>query len=265
MGLLDTLSGIFGGSSSQVGGEAARETGRFSQRAINELREQFAPFAEAGAVALPEVVQGITAGGLGERLEEIFGTDIFNRLVEERTGAVEGQLAAGGLTRSGTAIAEAASIPTDIGLALESLLTGRSQDLAFGAQGAGATTSTNIANLLSRQGQDVASGILTDAQARAAGGQNLVNVATTAAGIFFSDPALKENIEIISQIGNLDLCQWDWIPETKGTMIEKYGTMGFMADEVKEKYPQHVSDFCGFMVIDYPSILDELKAGPWQH
>lgn len=261
--LLDRLSGIFGGSSSQVGAPAASAANRFSRQAIEELRAQFAPFGEAGAAALPSVVQASTAGGLAERLKEILETDIFGSLVEEQARSVEGQLSAGGLTRSGTALAEASSIPTDIALKIEALLAGRSQDLAFGAQGAGAQTSANVASLLGQQGQNISSGILTDAQARAAGGQNLVNVATTAAGIFFSDPALKENIEIVSTIGDLDLCQWDWIPETKGTMIEKYGTLGFMADEVKEKYPQHVSDFCGFMVIDYPSLLDELEAQPW--
>lgn len=263
MGLLDSLSAVFGGSSSQVGAPAAAQSSRFIKQAIEELRGQQAPFAAAGELALPEVIQGISAGGLGERLSEIFGTDVFEDLVGERTRAVEGQLAAGGLTRSGTAISEAAAIPTDIGLALESLLTGRATDLAFGAQGAGAQTSANIANLLTRQGADVASGILTDAQARAAGGQNLVNLATTAAGIFFSDPVLKENVEQISHIGDLALYEWDWIPETKDTMIAKYGTTGFMADEVLEKYPHHVSEFCGFLVIDYPSLLDELEAAPW--
>ncbi len=277
MGLLDNLSAIFGGSSAQVGGEAARETGRFSRQAIEELRRQFgitqeqiAPFIEAGVGALPEVVRGATTGGLSERLGEIFETPIFERLVGERGRAVEGQLAAGGLTRSGTALEEAAAIPTDIGLALESLLSGRQTALAgtgqaatFGQAGLGAGTSTNIANLLTQQGRDIASGILTDAQARAAGGQNIVNLATTAAGIFFSDPSLKENIELISEIGDLSLYEWDWIPEAKGTMIEKCGTIGFMADEVKEKYPHHVSDFCGFLVIDYPSLLDELEGTKW--
>lgn len=260
---MDILSSIFGGSSSQVGGQAAGQANVLSQQAIDEIRQQQIPFAEAGALALPEVLQGITPEGLSGRLSEILGTDVFQDLLGERTRAVEGQLAAGGLTRSGTAIEAAAQIPTDIALGLESLLTGRATDLAFGAQGAGSQASANIAGLLTQQGQNVASGILTDAQARAAGGQNLVNLATTAAGIFFSDPALKENIEQISHIGDLGLFEWDWRPETKGTMIEKYGTTGFMADEVREKYPHHVSDFCGFMVIDYPSLLDELEAQIW--
>ena len=101
MGLLDSISGIFGGGT-QVGGQASSQANVFLQKAIAELREQQAPFAAAGEIALPEVLSGITPGGLDERLGQIFGTDVFQNLVEERTGAVEGQLAAGGLTRSGT-------------------------------------------------------------------------------------------------------------------------------------------------------------------
>lgn len=259
---MNILRDVFGGSRTQVGGQAAGQANVLSQQAIEEIRQQQLPFAEAGALALPEVLQGITPEGLSARLEEILGGDVFETLRGERTRAVEGQLAAGGLTRSGTAIEAAAQIPTDIALGLESLLTGRATDLAFGAQGAGAAASANIANLLTQQGQNIASGIITDAQARAAGGQNLVNLATTAAGIFFgaSDPALKENIEQISHIGDLPLYEWDWIPETKGTIIEKMPTIGFMAPEVKEKYPHHVGEFGGFMVLNYPALLDELEA-----
>ena len=40
---------------------------------------------------------------------------------------------------------------------------------------------------------------------------------------------------------------------------------GFMADEVAIKYPQHVAEFCGFMVIDYPALLDELEDWSCRH
>jgi hypothetical protein len=275
MGLLDSITNFFGGGGSQVGTPAASQANIFSQKAIDELRRQFdvsrediSPFVEAGIGSLGQVVQGTTPTGLDERLGEIFGTETFQNLVGERQRAVEGQLGAAGLTRSGTALQEAANIPTDIGLAIEGLLSNRAANLAGTGQTAalggaqlGAGASTNIANLLQQQGQNVASGILTDAQAQAAGAQNLVNLTTTAAGIFFSDPALKENIQVISQIGDLQLYRWDWIAGATGTMIEKCGTTGFMADEVQEKYPQHVGEFCGLMVIDYPALLSELEAG----
>ena len=266
------VSGIFGGGGS--GGDAAGAQNGFIDKAIEELRRQFditqeniTPFLDAGTDALGGVIQGTTAGGLDERLAEIFNTDIFGSLVDERTRAVEGQLSAGGLTRSGGGLESIANVPTSIGLALEELLSGRLTNLAGSGQNAatglgslGAQNSSNIASLISQQGKNVGSGILADQQADAKGAQNLFKSAATAAAIFFSDPALKENVEKISDVADLSLCQWDWIPETEGTIIEKCGTIGFMADEVKEKYPQHVSEYGGFMVIDYPALLDQLQA-----
>lgn len=267
------LSSVFGGGSSQVGGGAAAASNVGINKQIAELRRQFdvtqgniTPFLEAGTEQLAPLTQGTTAAGLDERLAQIFGTDAFGALRDERTRAIEGQLAAGGLTRSGTAIQEAANIPASLGLALEEMLTGRSSNLAGTGLGAatglgqfGAQTSSAIGQALAQQGKNISSGILTDQQARAAGGENLVNLATTAAGIFFSDPVLKENVEQISSINDLAVYQWDWVPETKGTMIEKCGTIGFMADEVREKYPHHVKNYCGLMTIDYPSLLSELE------
>jgi hypothetical protein len=83
--------------------------------------------------------------------------------------------------------------------------------------------------------------------------------ATIASMVMFSDPRLKINIEEIGQAGNLKIHQWDWKPETKGTLVEGCSNMGFMADEVKEKYPHHIYEFGGFMVVDYPALLDELE------
>lgn len=273
-GIVSSITGKGG-----TGGRAAGAANVFAQQAIGEQRRQFDitqanidPFIQAGTAQLPALTQGTTAAGLDERLAEIFGTEAFEALRSERTRAIEGQLAAGGLTRSGTAIQQAANIPASLGLAIEELLTGRSAGLATGgltaATGLGAIgqqTSGRISDVLLQQGQNVASGILTDQQARAKGAQNIVSLASTAASIFFSDPTLKENVEQISTIGDLNLYEWDWIEGAKGTMIEGCSTMGFMADEVKEKYPQHVSDFCGFMIIDYPALLDELEHKEWLH
>jgi len=268
-----------GKGGSDAGTDAARAAAEARDREIVELRRQFnvtqqniQPFVQAGAGQLGALTQGASIGGLDERLREIFSSESFQSLIGERTEAVEGQLSAGGLSRSGTAIQEAANIPTSLGFDIENLLTGRSQTLAGSGQNAavglgalGAQTSGRIGASLAGRGQDTASGILADQQAEAQGTQNALNLAATVGSIFFSDPALKENIEKISSIGDLSLYQWDWIPETKDTIIGKCGTIGFMADEVKEKYPHHVSDYCGFMTIDYPALLDEMESEEWRH
>lgn len=240
------------GSKKSAGSRGASAANEFAELAINELR----PFSEAGVAQLPGLAAGATAGGLDARLAELFNTDIFGSLVGERTRGIEGQLAAGGLTRSGTALDEIAQIGPDLALALESLLTGRSQGLA--AQGAGAAG--GIADLLTGQGQNVASGILSGGQAQAAGIGQAIDVATTAAGFFFSDRRLKTDAVQVSDIMGLAVYQWDWIPQTKGTLIEVCPTLGFMADEVRERYPDRVGEHCGWLFVDYTGVLDDLMA-----
>lgn len=304
----DFISDIFGGGDgggAEAGAIEARGAAdaaiiqqQFNQQAIDELARQFGitqeqiqPFISAGTGALPGVIEGTTVSGLDERLRRIFNTDIFGELVGERERGVRGQLAAGGLTRSGTAIQEAANIPTDIGLAIENLLAGRSANLAgtglnaaLGVGSLGAGTSGGISNLLAASGQAggagvfrgaeaKAGGILIDAQARAAGQQNLLNLAgafggaaVEAGGVaplitgFFSDVRLKENIEQIGVIGDLSLYQWDWCDFTKDTIINLCPTLGFLSKEVKENYPEFVFEFGSFEGIDYVGLLNELKS-----
>jgi len=268
MGAVGEFLGFSGGD---TGAQAASASAGFNQQAIDELRRQFGitqenlePFLQAGVGQLPALLQGTSAGGLDTRLAEIFGTEGFQALTSERERAVEGALGAGGLTRSGFGVEQLAKVPAELGFAIEQLLTSRSQNLAGLGQttgislaNLGAGTSGGIANLFQQTGQNISSGLVTDAQARAQANQNIIQ---TAANVFFSDPTLKENVVHISYINDLSLYQWDWIEKAKGTMIEKCGTIGFMADQVKKLYPQYVAEFCGFMCIDYPALLDELEA-----
>lgn len=245
--------------------EANREATAEIRRQFDITQEQLQPFVEAGTRQLPIQEERATVEGLDAILGQIFGGESFQNLRDERTRSIEGQLAAGGLTRSGTALQEAANIPTDIGFQIEQLLTGRSGALAGQGQGTavqvgqfGARASGDIAGITQETGAARSSGILAGQQAKAAARQQATENLQNTASIFFSDPALKENVEQIGDNGDLKLYQWDWIPETKGTMIEGCGNIGFMADEVKDKYPQHIYNFGGFMMIDYPPLLDEL-------
>ena len=269
------MGGIFGGGGGGGGGSRAAEAEAAANReAIAEQRRQFeitqqtiSPFVEAGVGAIPQVQEGTTAQGLDARLARIFDTDIFKSLVDERGRAVSGQLAASGQRRSGTGLLEAARVPTELGFGLENLLTARSTDLAtagrqaaLGLGSIGLQSSQAISNLQSATGRSIGAGIVTDQQAAAQRGQNTLNTAVALGSIFFSDPALKVNTEEIGHICDLKLYQWDWKDEVKGTIINKMSTIGFMADEVKEKYPQFVAEVCGFMAIDLPNLLDHLEA-----
>tara|TARA_R110000803_G_scaffold178947_1_gene241385 strand:+ start:595 stop:1497 length:903 start_codon:yes stop_codon:yes gene_type:complete len=277
-----------GAIEAQAFAAAAKLQAEAEANALEELRRQFdisseriLPFAEVGARQLPAIERASTAAGLDENLAQIFDNRSFQRLREEREDAVMNQLAAGGLMRSGSALEDIANIPTDLGFALEQLLTGRKQDLGgtglsavTGLANLGSTQAANVSNVIQQGGRDQAAGITDAAQSRAnaviTGQQARAEAATqrrkqdaqtaaTIATVFFSDPALKENIEQIGKISNLNIYQWDWIKSTKDTIIEKCGTIGFMADEVKEMYPHHVYEYAGFMTIDYPNLLDELE------
>jgi len=305
-----------GKGSDDSGSRAAEEANRLSQQGIDELRRQFDvtqanvdPFIQAGIGQLGALEEGATAEGFGARLARIFSSGALDPLIEERTRAAQGQLAAGGLTRSGTALQEISAIPQDLGLAIESLLTGRSANLVGGGQnaalglgGIGGQSSANIASLLSGQGANLISGAQQDAQSRGGFFSDVLGFAGTigggvlggplgasiggslgsglgggggalpsipgigsnlrnAQGTFFSsDRNLKENIEPIGRIGALTLYQWDWIPETKDMIINTFPTMGFVADEVKQHFPEFVKEICGFDCVNYSGLLDQIES-----
>ena len=258
------------GSKKGAGGRAASAEVAGAQLGIDEIRRQFdvtqeniQPFLAAGTGALGAVQEGATVQGLESIISEILGGEAFGSLVGERQTALQGQLAAGGLTRSGTALEEAAAIPTDLAFQIENLLAGRQQNLAGTGQNAatglgalGAQASSGIAQLLKGQGVSQGAGILTNAQQQAATGSQALSIAS---GIFFSDERLKENIEVVTTLGDLDVVEWDWIADTARTPVEKCGTVGFLAGDVEAKYPQHVYDYAGFKIIDYPALLDQLE------
>lgn len=305
------------GKDDDSGERAAQQANQLTQQGIDELRRQFGvtqqnidPFIQAGASQLPGLQEGATIDGFGSRLAQIFGGGALDPLIEERTRAAQGQLSAGGLTRSGTALQEISAIPQDIGFAIEQLLTGRSQGLANQGQGAalglgqlGQGNAANIASLFQGQGQQLAAGVQQDTQNNAQGFGDILGLVGTLGGAalggplgaslggslgqsigggvgsgggtpnisgigsslrgsggnFFSDRNLKRNVEPIGKIGPLTLHQWDWIPETEGMIISTFPTMGFLYDEVKEHFPEHVKTIDGFGAVEYFGLLDKIE------
>jgi len=254
-------------------------------------REQFAPFLEAGAGALPELQEGFqpqrgaTLGGLDEMIAEIMGSDVFGGLVEERQRGVQGQLAAGGLTRSGTAIREAAAVPTDLAFEIENMLFGRGQSdeiariqglqnlvqtglsAAGTSGGQGGSLTTQIANQLggigatrgqglTQSAEAIASGIFGANQAEAQGKQNIMGIAAS----FFSDPRLKKNIKKIGKVGPLDLVEWEWIDELGDSFVKSFPTMGWLSTQVREFFPECVGEFGSYDTVNYPKVNKELLA-----
>lgn len=137
------------------------------QRGLTE--EGLDPFIQAGTTALQDVQQGATIGGLEERIASILSGDAFQSLKQERVGDLQTQLAASGLSRSGLALQEIASISPELAFQLENQLFGRSRDLSNvgfkGVERRGA-----LGNQLTI-GQGQLSGGLTELEARL--GENL--------------------------------------------------------------------------------------------
>ncbi len=227
--------------------------------ALNNAIPFFQPFMDAGLSGLEQYQQGSTPEGLEQILSMIMGGDTFGSLVDERTRAVEGGLAAGGLTRSGAAIKKHAAIPTDIALALEGILSGRSGALADTGFGA----SSGIAGLTTRVGEAIASGILgkeaQDSSRSAQKSTNTSDIVGAVLGGVFSDPRLKENKRKIGKIGPLDLYDWDWIPEVKDTIAAGMPTTGFLSTDIKEHFPEYVSEFGGFDLIDFQGLINHME------
>jgi len=246
------------GPASKAASRAGEAAVAGKEQGIETLNRELSPFRDAGLQGLEGQQQGSTAGGLDAILQEILGGGAFKSLVGERQRAGANAAAAGGLTRSGAGIQQAANISGDLALQLENLLNSRQTGLAQQGLGAATTLGTGVSNLQSGIGQDRASGILGDAQAKAGQQEQLFNIATTAAS-FFSDPRLKENKKKIGETHGLGIYTWDWVKETAGTIIEKFPTIGFMADEVESKFPQLVQEFGGFMAVDYARLLDKLE------
>lgn len=189
------------------------------QEQLGITREQFDPFIQAGTGALTDLQggfqapQGTTTGGLEDIINQIMGGEAFGGLVEQRQRGIQGQLAAGGLTRSGTAIEQAANVPTDLAFEIENMLFGRQfgaeqqrisglESLVSGGRastGAELDASSNIiqsiVNAITGQAGATATGITGSAEARAsgvlgraqveqAGIQNILNLGGTLGSAF---------------------------------------------------------------------------------
>lgn len=291
MNFLDVFGGIGASPFLDVGlgdrqqFEVAQPTGQpFFERGIGAIREGQAeqrrlltPFIQAGAGQIGALEEGATPEGFGERLRRIFEGGALDPLIEERTRAAQGQFGAAGLTRSGGAVQEIAAIPQDIGLMIENLLSQRSgelfnvgQETALGFGGLVGQGAGQQAGVFAGEQQRLTQEGIAEVQAESAQERSRQEAKTQRRGqslsfvsSLFSDPSLKENVEKIGNVNDLNIYQWDWIPGAMKTIIGSLPTIGFMATEVKEGYPEFVKTVCGFLTVDYDGLLNRLETdGP---
>jgi hypothetical protein len=247
-----------------------------AQGDINQAQGLFDPFINAGGQGLQGLQQGATAGGFGQRLNEIIGGDAFGGLLEERNRNSLNQLGSVGLSRSGVNQQAGEDIPTELALQLENILSGRQSNLAnLGFEGArgssalsgisagltqsqaqsGTNLSQDIASLIGTGGAASANNIVNSQQAQTQGAQGIGSIIAS----FFSDPRLKENIVKLGKIGPLDFVEWDWKEEFEGTVVMDSPNRGFLSTQVREHFPEYVGHFGGYDIIDYPALVKRLS------
>ena len=73
---------------------------------------------------------------------------------------------------------------------------------------------------------------------------------------FLSDRRLKKDIKQIGTHANgLAMYSWQWNDEAQSRGFDIYPTEGFMAQEAREVYPQHVHVHpSGYLMLDYASL-----------
>jgi len=116
----------------------------------------------------------------------------------------------------------------------------------------GQNTALAQGNLLTQQGNVLAGGIIGAENAKAAGLNNILNVGAQVAGSF-SDPALKSDIKLVGEQNNHNIYTWHW--NEKANELGLFGTSrGVMANEVKLKNPEAITNEKGFMKVNYSAI-----------
>ncbi len=76
----------------------------------------------------------------------------------------------------------------------------------------------------------------------------------------FSDNRLKEDVELLGKHPNgLNVYRWKWNKTAKRHHFEIYPNEGFMAQEAKKLYPEHVYRHpTGFLMLDYAALSNEV-------
>lgn len=248
---------------------AAKDAQKSSNALAGDYRDfidLMTPSVELGQSFLQGLGETATPDGLNELYTQLSGSDLANNMIGDRQRYAEQAMAGSGLRRSGAAIKTAANLPTEVITGLMDSILGMRQNIAStglgmssgilgglgGIQGANNASATAAMNQASNR-SGILGGLIS-------GGASLGGAAMMAGAL--SDERLKENMTPCGTIADLTVYEWDWKPGVKERLGATMNT-GFSAQEVQEKYPQHVIpvQFGGveLLTVDYPELLEELK------
>lgn len=258
MGLFSGLDDILFGENSPGGFLTGQRQSRLAQESAEaqlgfqeESREMFRPIVEAGIAQIDPLAQSATVEGFGANIGSILEGGALDPLIQERQRAADAQMSARGLRRSGAAIQQAADIPADLSLQIESELNRRRQSIA----GQGQTGTQSTANINTMMGQILGQESATQAAIGQQSQQNAMAIGSALIAAF-SDPRLKENITPVGEVDGITVIQWDW----NDYAFVKYGfkgsSIGFNAEEVREKRPDCVFIEDDLLKVDYGRLLE---------
>ena len=268
MGIGGAIAAVVGSAVVARGASRAAERAAGVQqagadRAIDVQNEQFqrilellGPSIEGGDLARQQqlALLGLLGPEAQQAAQQQFQESPGQQFIRERQqrALVRNQGAIGGLGGGNvrTALQQQAAgfAQQDFGNQFARLgsLSGAGQQAAVNLGQFGQQTAGQIGQFGILGSQAGAAGILGQQQAR---GQFVGGLAS-AAGAFFSDSRLKDNIRKIGKIGCLNVYEWTW----KTTGLDD---VGFIAEEVKEHFPDLVEKHNGFLKVHYNQVIQE--------
>ena len=260
----DLIGGITGSTVANASREVAEMQAASGERAIEVLKESTAegqafldPFQQIGQQGLD---QSSFLTDPQEQFDFLQNNPLFQlgldnaNTVTQQSAASRGRLSAGDTLQqlNNNALITAAPLIAGQKNSIQNLLNQGLQT----AQGQGNIAigqGTNVANTTTDIAAALASGQIGAANAKSQGSQNILSAGAQIAGLF-SDPALKENIELIGNKNGFNIYTWDWNELANDELGLTGGSEGVMADEVKEVMPEAVEYKDGFMHVDYNMI-----------
>jgi len=270
MSIASSVVGIIGSAvKARQKSKGATRAAQFQEQAaaagIDVQSEQFqrilellGPSAEGGDLARQQqlALLGLLGPEAQQQAQEQFQESPGQQFIRERQqrALVRNQAAIGGLGGGNirTALQEQAAgfAQQDFANQFSRLggLAAAGQEAATNIGQFGSSTSTNISNLLLESGRASAAGTLGRAAARAEFTGDVVS-SLGSSGIF-SDSKLKDNITKIGKIGCLNVYEWTW----KTTGLDD---VGFIAEEVREHFPDLVEEHNGFLRVNYEKAIEE--------
>jgi hypothetical protein len=265
MGFIKNLvGGVTGSTAANAARDSAEIQANSGQQAIEEIRRSTAegqsflqPFQQLGQQGLD---QSSFMTDPQEQFDFLQNNPLFQmgldnaNTVTQQSAAARGRLSSGDTLQQLTNNSLLTAAPLIAGQknSIQNMLN-QGLQTAQGQANTAIGQGTNIANTTTDIGAALAAGQVGAANARSAGAQNILSAAGQVAASF-SDPRLKENIELIGTKNGFNIYSWDWNELAKDNLGLNGSSEGVMADQVKEVMPEAVQYIDGFMHVNYSMI-----------